>query len=250
MRCPTGLVLLLRRSVIASLVFLFASGPAATSQSVRPNQAHLSYAQGTCVIVVWRGSQLALATDGRSIHTSSRFDGFAANDRSVSSDECKLRKPSPRVLLSFEGLSTIVRASDNKLIWSGLGNANEIFSELRQPELSLPEVMIKASRWQDTFQLAVDKGAVSAQTFPEGSDVAALQVLTYIGMHPVIVNARFSIQSGIVRRILPYEVPPPNDQQIKVIKYGSCNRVLGDSVQRTDFTAQEKERYRNLHDIE
>lgn len=184
---------------------------------------------------------MGIAADSREISVHSTIGG--TDKLSVGPDTCKLRRPSPQVMLGVEGLSVIIRRSDQRPVWNALDNANRLFQS--SVPLDVAAWLKKAAEWQASFMDQVSAGTVNLET-PE----ADLPQLHVFGLTPTgsaaLVSARFSKMGLGIVPYPPYQVENPVPDGYKFIKYGSCNVYLGTNMSRASLTAEQQQRYQRL----
>jgi hypothetical protein len=205
-----------------------------------------SYSHGTCVIVARRGRDIAVAADSRTVSPIAQISPLSTQSWSVGPDECKLRRPSPEIMLGIEGLGRITNHDNGAVKWDALDAANNIFATVEQIP-SVDELLSKAKIWQDSFQEYVNNGKVRVQRLEDGG-LPALHVLTSIDGRSVVITAKFKLESGQIDRIPAYPVNSP-DNVISVYKYGSCAAYLADKSSRMNLTKKEKNRYEHLKTV-
>jgi hypothetical protein len=146
-------------------------------------------------------------------------------------------------MLGVEGLSVIIRRSDQRPVWSALDNANRLFQS--SVPLDVAAWLKKAAEWQASFMDQVSAGTVNLET-PE----ADLPQLHVFGLTPAgttaLVSARFSKMGLGIVPFPPYQVENPMPDGYKFIKYGSCNAYLGTNMSRAALTAEQQHKYQML----
>src|SRR5665213_405461 len=209
-----------------------------------PNLQSFSYSHGTCLIVTWRDPRLAIAEDTQYVETSDRPSATGSYDLGTTGKMCKLRQTAPYILLTMDGTEKVLN-DRNEVVWDGLDIARRLF-EPAESRTTVGQLLNTAALWQSTFERLIDLGAINKRDATEDQVVTQLHVLGYFDAKPIVITARFIVVAGQIAKTAPYLVPDPQANEVKVLKYGSCNKHLGDNVSRADLTVEELKRYTAL----
>ena len=220
----------------AAAAFLCTSSFAQTASHV----TNFSYKHGTCVVVAWRGQRMAVAADSRSVMSS-------FGSKIIQSNVCKLRPATPRILVSVVGLAAVNKL-DGEVVWDGLNVAKQIFSNT-SPKTQVAELLKKANRWEDSFDVQIQKGRIAPSIVVPGKEVVTLQVFARTGGKNIVIIARFGSENGVPIRREPTLARPPLPNETKTIPFGVCNGYLDSESSRIELIQSELLRYQQLSTV-